>query len=406
MTVEIEAYALSTVRHSLKSREDSKSMLIRAPALCVTVGSTRVLAAALTPSTAAWLGGVGAGPSSLRRGPGAFAGRRSVAMSLAAASSAPGGGGPSSLASVEQERTRVALLQFPVTSDKAANLETASDYVRRARGAGARLCVLPEIWNSPYATKAFPEYAEVVPSEGDSIAGAEDGREWGESSARLMELAVETGMYIVGGSVPERDGGDIYNTCIVVDPSGSVVAKHRKVHLFDVAVPGGIRFKESETLSPGCQATYFDVGTRDGGDLGRIGLGICYDIRFPEYASLLAHGHGCGVLIFPGAFNLTTGPAHWELLQRGRAVDGQCYVLTASPARTAPPEEEDGGGAGSKYPHYSAWGHSTAVSPWGEVLATCDEGPNLVLVDLDMSRVDETRAAIPTSVQGRRDVYG
>lgn len=378
----------------------------RAPALCVTVGSTIgrswAVAAALAPSTTAW---IRTGPSALRRAPGALAGRRSALVAMSSSPS-PQGGGPPSLASVEQERTRVALLQFPVTPDKTANLETASDYVRRARGAGARLCVLPEIWNSPYATSAFPEHAEAVPSEGDSVAGAADGREWGVSSTRLMELAVETKMYIVGGSVPERDGGDIYNTCIVVDPSGSVVAKHRKVHLFDIDVPGGIRFKESETLSPGCQASYFDIGTRDSGDLGRIGLGICYDIRFPEYASLLAHGHGCGILVFPGAFNLTTGPAHWELLQRGRAVDGQCYVLTASPARTAPPEEEDGGGAGGKYPHYSAWGHSTAVSPWGEVLATCDEGPNLVLVDLDMSRVDETRAAIPISVQGRRDVYG
>ena len=375
-------------------------MLIRAPALCVTVGSTigrSWVAAFLTPSASAWSGVGGGRPA--RRAPGASAGRRSAL--LASMSSSPS----SSFASVEQVRTRVALLQFPVSSDKSANLETASDYVRRARAAGATLCVLPEIWNSPYATKAFPEYAESVPSEGDSVAGSgtTGGRgEWGESSTRLMELAAETGMYVVGGSVPERDGGDIYNTCIVADPSGTVVAKHRKVHLFDVDVPGGIRFKESETLSPGCQATYFDVGTRDAGDLGRVGLGICYDIRFPEYASLLAHGRGCGVLIFPGAFNLTTGPAHWELLQRGRAVDGQCYVLTASPARTAPPEEDEGG----KYPHYSAWGHSTAVSPWGEVLATCDEGPNLVVVDLDMSRVDETRAAIPTSVQGRRDVYG
>ena len=99
------------------------------------------------------------------------------------------------------------------------------------------------------------------------------------------------------------------------------------------------------------------------------------------------------------AFNLTTGPAHWELLQRARAVDGQCYVLTASPARTPPPKEE------GKYPHYSAWGHSTVVSPWGEVVATCDEQPNMVVADLDMIKVDEMRIAIPTMSQKRHDLY-
>ena len=104
-------------------------------------------------------------------------------------------------------------------------------------------------------------------------------------------------------------------------------------------------------------------------------------------------------MIFPGAFNLTTGPAHWELLQRARAVDGQCFVLTASPARVPRPEEEQ------KYPHYSAWGHSTAVSPWGEVIASCDENPNVVVVDLDMKKVEEMRMAIPTSNQKRHDLY-
>lgn len=121
--------------------------------------------------------------------------------------------------------------------------------------------------------------------------------------------------------------------------------------------------------------------------------------RFPEYALLLTQTHQCKVLIYPGAFNLTTGPAHWELLQRARAVDGQCFVLTASPARSAPPKEE------TKYPHYSAWGHSTAVSPWGEVIGTCDENPNVVIVDLDMRKVTEMRTAIPTCSQKRHDLY-
>ena len=107
------------------------------------------------------------------------------------------------------------------------------------------------------------------------------------------------------------------------------------------------------------------------------------------------------LLVCLGAFNLTTGPAHWELLQRARAVDGQCYVLTASPARSDPPDETDE----NKYPHYAAWGHSTAVSPWGEVIATCDEKENVVIVDLDMSKVEEMRQSIPTASQKRNDLY-
>jgi len=314
---------------------------------------------------------------------------------------------------VQQTKNRVALLQLPVTSDKTQNLQTAKDYIQRAHEAGAQLCVLPEIWNSPYATSAFPEYAEILPGVGDSMkdhnAGNKDGGDWGLSSIMLMEMAQSTNMYIVGGSIPETCSEKIYNTCLVVDPSGTIVGKHRKVHLFDVNVPGGIRFKESETLCGGEGATYFDVDGEDNDEsgLGRIGVGICYDIRFPEYALLLTQMHQCKVLIYPGAFNLTTGPAHWELLQRARAVDGQCFVLTASPARMPPPPPEDGGGGDEKpkYPHYSAWGHSTVVSPWGEVVATCDEKPAMVLADLDMEKVKEMRMAIPTMSQKRNDLY-
>jgi omega-amidase len=133
---------------------------------------------------------------------------------------------------------------------------------------------------------------------------------------------------------------------------------------------------------------------------------LSYDIRFPEYSLLLAQTYKCNLLIFPGAFNLTTGPAHWELLQRARAVDQQCFVLTASPARILPPLVDDNeNDKGSPYPHYTAWGHSTAISPWGTVLATCDEDEALVLCDLDMELVKNMRQGIPTSSQKRTDLY-
>ena len=165
----------------------------------------------------------------------------------------------------------------------------------------------------------------------------------------LIDSAIENKVWIIGGSIPERDGDNVYNTCIVVNPEGSIVAKHRKVHLFDIDVPGKITFKESDTLSAGNQLTVFDT------PFCRIGLGICYDMRFPEQSQLMKDA-GAEMIVFPGAFNLTTGPAHWELLLRGRAVDNQLYVAGVSPARN--PSSD-----------YKAWGHSTLVSPWGKYVS-------------------------------------
>lgn len=143
----------------------------------------------------------------------------------------------------------------------------------------------------------------------------------------LCNKAISTNAWIIGGSVPEVDtDSKVYNTCIVVNSEGEIVAKHRKIHLFDIDVPGKIRFKESDSLTAGQSATLFDT------PWGPIGVGICYDIRFPEYAMLLRQ-RGARFLIYPGAFNMVTGPAHWELLQRARAVDNQCFVAMCSPAR-------------------------------------------------------------------------
>ena len=197
-----------------------------------------------------------------------------------------------STTTIQQAKNRVALLQLPVTHSKSQNIVTAKEYIERAYNSGAQLCVLPEIWNSPYATSAFEEYAEILPNVGDSIDGEkisqQQSNDWGDSSKFLLDMAKSTNMYIVGGSIPEvvpsnDNNNKIYNTCLVINPSGQVVGKHRKVHLFDVDVPGGICFKESETLTGGDSATYFDVDddddsstTEDEGGLGRIGVGIWY----------------------------------------------------------------------------------------------------------------------------------
>ncbi|XP_049641569.1 omega-amidase NIT2, partial [Suncus etruscus] len=265
---------------------------------------------------------------------------------------------------------RLALIQLQVSSIKSNNLIRACDLIREAATRGAKIVSLPECFNSPYGTKYFPEYAEKIP---------------GESTQKLSEIAKECNIYLIGGSIPEEDAGKLYNTCAVFGPDGNLLVKHRKIHLFDIDVPGKITFQESKTLSPGDSFSTFDT------PYCRVGLGICYDIRFAELAQIYAQ-RDCQLLVYPGAFNLTTGPAHWELLQRGRAVDNQVYVATASPAR-------------DDRASYVAWGHSTVVSPWGEVLAKAGTEETIVYSDIDLKKLSEIRQQIPIYSQKRSDLY-
>ncbi len=241
--------------------------------------------------------------------------------------------------------------------------------------------VLPECWNSPYSTLSFPQYAEVIPQIGESPNPTTS-----PSISMICNKAKDLNIWIIGGSIPEREGDNLYNTCVVVNEFGTIVSKHRKIHLFDIDVPGKIKFKESDSLSPGNTPTIFDS------PWGKIGVGICYDIRFPEYAMWLRQ-MGARILVYPGAFNMVTGPAHWELLQRARAVDNQLFVATCSPAR----DDSSGG--------YVAWGHSSVITPWGEVLATCEEGEATVSAELDLDTIDTMRDNIPCWKQKRDDLY-
>ncbi|KAL0906883.1 hypothetical protein M5K25_025413 [Dendrobium thyrsiflorum] len=208
---------------------------------------------------------------------------------------------------------KIALCQLSVTADKSRNIAHARRAIEEAASKGAQLVLLPEIWNSPYSNESFPVYAEDIES-GDGAA---------PSYSMLSEAARSLKITIVGGSIPERSGDHLYNTCCIFGTDGSLKGKHRKLHLFDIDIPGKITFKESKTLTAGQQPTIVDT------DVGRIGVGICYDIRFQELAVLYA-ARGAHLICYPGAFNMTTGPLHWELLQRARAADNQ--VCEASPS--------------------------------------------------------------------------
>ncbi|XP_052454770.1 omega-amidase NIT2 [Carassius gibelio] len=226
-----------------------------------------------------------------------------------------------------RSKFRLALVQLHVSKIKADNLGRAQKIVKEAARQDAKIVVLPECFNC--GSRFFAEYAEKIP---------------GETTQVLSQAAKECGVYLVGGSIPEEDGGKLYNTCSIFGPDGKLLVKHRKIHLYDIDVPGKIRFQESATLSPGNSLSMFET------PFCKVGVGICYDIRFAELAQIYAK-KGCQLLVYPGAFNMTTGPAHWELLQRGRAVDNQVYVAAASPAR-------------DESASYVAWGHSSVVNPW------------------------------------------
>ncbi|KAH7921489.1 carbon-nitrogen hydrolase [Leucogyrophana mollusca] len=285
----------------------------------------------------------------------------------------------------------LALIQLGgVGSDKAANLQHARDMILKAAHEGGHLepgpkvIVLPEIFNSPYGHVHFPVYAETIGYTSGKSYDVENSPS--ESVRMLSSAAKETGTWIIGGSIAEREAdGKIYNTCTVYSPKGELVAMHRKVHLFDIDIPGKMTFKESETLTGGSTTAFFDT------EFARIGLGICYDVRFPELAMINAR-KGCHALIYPGAFNLTTGPLHWKLLQQARAVDNQVFFSMCSPARDMT--------AG-----YHAWGHSMAVDPLGAVLAEAEHSETIVHVRVDPKVFQEARAGIPVSTQRRFDVY-
>ena len=265
---------------------------------------------------------------------------------------------------------RVALIQMPVTADKGQNIQAACEKLRAAARHGADVAVLPEMFCCPYQNDCFRSYGEA---------------EHGPAQAALSALAAELGVSGVGGSIPELAEGNVYNTSYVYGRRGELLAKHRKAHLFDIDVAGGQRFRESDTLSPGGAVTTFET------EFGTMGLCICFDLRFEELARCMCL-RGAKVLFVPAAFNMTTGPAHWELLFRQRAVDNQCFTVGVSPAR-----DETAG--------YVAYGNSIAVDPWGTVLCRAGGAEATLYADLDLTRIASVRQQLPILSARRTDLY-
>ncbi len=265
---------------------------------------------------------------------------------------------------------KVALIQSMVYMDKERNIKNAVKLIEDVSNEGADLAVFPEMFCCPYDNSYFREYGE---------------EEGGYAYKEIGHAANKFGIYVVAGTMPELEGNHVYNTSYVFDRKGEKIAKHRKMHLFDIDIEGGQYFKESDVLTPGKDVTVFDT------EFCKIGLGICYDIRFPELSRLMVL-EGAEVIIYPGAFNMTTGPAHWELNFRARALDNQVYTVGVAPAR----DYEFS---------YHSYGNSIVVSPWGNVLNRMDEKEGYILQEIDLDYVKKVRNELPLLKHLRRDLY-
>lgn len=265
---------------------------------------------------------------------------------------------------------KIGLCQMKGSFDKRESMQTAERFIREAAANGAQVVSLPEMWNCPYSNDYFREYAE--PADGETVKF-------------MSQLAAQLGIYLIGGSIPELDGDKVYNTSFSFDKNGDIIGKHRKVHLFDIDVEGGIRFMESDTLTAGENMTVIET------EFCKIGVAICYDVRFPEWFRKMALA-GAQLIVLPAAFNMTTGPAHWDLTMRARALDNQVYFAANSPARdeTAP---------------YLAYGNSCIVSPWGDFTAHADEKECVLYGEIDLQRVEAVRNQLPLLKHRRENLY-
>jgi len=265
----------------------------------------------------------------------------------------------------------IGVCQMLVVENKELNISKARSMIKEAAAKSCELVVLPEMFNCPYNSRIFPKYAESFPD--------------GSTLKMLSAAAAAEKIYLIGGSIPEREGGHIYNTSFVFGPRGELLAKHQKIHLFDVDLPDGLSFHESRTLEAGGKITIVKT------ELCTLGVAICYDIRFPELIRLMAL-KGAEIVVLPAAFNMNTGPAHWELLLRTRAIDNQIFIVGASSARNTEAS-------------YVSYGNSAIVDPWGRIIAQADEKETILYGEIDLQTIKKTREALPLLKHRRLDLY-
>jgi deaminated glutathione amidase len=277
---------------------------------------------------------------------------------------------------MQREPTLCAVVQMTARDDLAENLVRAASLVRKAASRGAKLVALPENLSFMGAEEAKLATAEAWPL-GAASDDAGSVRRWASALAR------ELGLYLVLGGVTEKSAseGRVHNACVVVDDRGVLVAKYRKIHLFDVELADGTSLRESKVVDPGegivtCESP-----------IGRLGLSVCYDVRFPELYRRLVD-EGAEVLCVPAAFTVPTGRDHWHVLLRARAIESQCYVI-------APAQWGNHGHGRTTY------GHAMIVDPWGTVIAECADGEGVALAEIDLGRERSIRAQLP-SLKHRR----
>jgi nitrilase len=256
---------------------------------------------------------------------------------------------------------RVAALQMVSTPDRDRNLADAEKLIAQAAAGGAQLVLLPEY----FCFMGFKDTDKLTVREpyGD-----------GPIQRFLSDAARRHGVWIIGGTLPltAPEPSRVLNTTLVFDPAGREVARYDKIHLFNFE-KGDESFDEARTIRPGEAVRAFDA------PFGRVGLSVCYDLRFPELYRRLGD---CAMIVVPSAFTYTTGRAHWETLLRARAVENQCYVLAAAQGG----KHENG---------RRTWGHSMLIDPWGEILDVRDEGAGVVAGTIERARIDEVRQSLP-----------
>lgn len=270
-------------------------------------------------------------------------------------------------------RLRTAVVQVNSRDNPAENLASVEQLVERAAAMGAEFVALPELWPylGPYS--GYDAVAQTIP---------------GPAIDMLREKAREHHMIVHGGSIVERVAGmpgKFHNTSVLIDRDGEIVARYRKIHLFDVDLANGERHHESDRIVPGSEIVTAEV------DGIVFGLTVCYDLRFPELYRSLALS-GAQVLLVPAGFTLHTGRDHWEMLLRARAIENQCFVIAPAQVGTYPPNRQ-------------CFGRSMIIDPWGLVLAQAPDLPTVAMAEIDFARIDQVRAQIPCLEHRRPQVY-